>query len=62
MPRWFVHVERMDEERIAKKVVNSSVEGNWCKGRPRLGWMEGVERALGERGMSAEQDRQQCIG
>ena len=52
--RWFGHVERMDEERMAKKVMISNVEGNTCKGRPRLGWMDGVRMALGKRGMSME--------
>ena len=35
--RWFGYVERMDEERMAMKVVISNVEGNRCRGRPRLG-------------------------
>ena len=35
--RWFGHVERMDEERRAKKVMIFDVEGNSCRGRPRLG-------------------------
>ena len=29
--------------------------------RPRLGWMVGVKRALGERGMSIEQGRQNAL-
>ena len=39
--RWFGHVERMDEERMAKKAIISNVEGNGFRGRPRLGWMHG---------------------
>ena len=35
----------------------SDVEGNRCRGRPRLGWMDGVKMALGEKGMSVEQGR-----
>ena len=35
--------------------VISDVEGNRCRGRARLGWMNGVRMALGERGMSVEQ-------
>ena len=38
---WFEHVEGMDEEHMAKKVVISDVEGNRCTGRPWLGWMDG---------------------
>ena len=45
--RWFGHVERMDEERKAKMVTISNVEGNRCRGRPRLGWTDGVRMALG---------------
>ena len=55
--RRFGHVKRMDEESMAKKVMASNVEGNRCKGRPRLEWTDGVRMALGERGMSVEQGR-----
>merc|ERR1712121_171135 len=56
--RLFGHMERMDEERIAKRVMKSEVEGNRGRGRPNLGWMDGVRRALRERGMSVEQGKQ----
>ena len=46
---------------MAKKVMNSDVEGNRCRGRPRLGWMGSVKRAFGERGMSVEQGRQNAL-
>ena len=39
--RWFGHVERMDNERLLKKVMNVKVDGRSAGGRPRLGeWME----------------------
>ena len=57
MLRWLGHVKRMNEEHMAKKVMISDVEGNRCKGRPMLGWMDGVKRTLGETGMSPEQGR-----
>ena len=47
--RWFGHVERMDDERLLKKVVNARVEGRGARGRPRFGWMEGVKKALKDR-------------
>ena len=50
-------MERTDEEHMAKKVTLSDVEGNRWRGRPRLGWMDGVKRVLGEKGMSVEQGK-----
>ena len=35
--RWFGHVERMDEYRIARKVLIADVSGGRVRGRPRLG-------------------------
>ena len=55
--RWFGHMERMDEDRMVKKIMRSDAGGARLRGRPRLGWMEGVKRALSERGMSVEQGR-----
>ena len=49
--RWFGHVERMDNERLLKKVMNAKVDGRSARGRPRFGWMDGVKRALNDRGM-----------
>ena len=49
--RWLGHVERMDNERLLKKVVNAKVEGRSARGRPRFGWMDGVKRALNDRRM-----------
>ena len=49
--RWFGHVERMDNERLLKKVINAKVDGRSARGRPRFGWMDGVKRALNDRRM-----------
>ena len=54
--RWFKHVEKMDEKLMAKIMI-SDAEGNRCRGRPRLGWMDGVRMTLGERGTPVEQGR-----
>ena len=51
--RWFGHVERMDEYRMARRVLMAEVSG----GRQRLGWMDGVKVALGKRGMTVEAAR-----
>ena len=56
--RWFAHVERMDEHRMARKVLMADVSGGRVRGRPRLGWMDGVKVALGNRGMTVEAARQ----
>ena len=47
--RLFGHVERMDEYRMARRVLMAEVSGRWVRGRPRLGWMDGVKVALGNR-------------
>ena len=50
--RWLGHVERMDEYRMARRVLMAEVSGGRVRGRPRLGWKDGVNVALGNRGMS----------
>ena len=52
--RWFGHVERMDEYRMARRVLMSKVSAGRVRVRPRLGWMDGVKVALGNRGMTVE--------
>ena len=46
---WFGHVERMDEFRLARMVLMAEGSGGRVRGRPRLGWMDGVKVALGNR-------------
>ena len=46
MKRWFGHVERMDDERMAKKVYDPGVEEGRGRGRPTEVWMDGVKEAL----------------
>ena len=55
--RWFGHVERMDDYRMARRVLMAEVSGGRVRGRPRLGWMDGVKVALGNRGMTMEAAR-----
>ena len=50
--RWFGHVERMDDYHMASRVLIAKVSGGWVRGRPRLGWMDGVKVALSNRGMT----------
>ena len=52
--RWFGHVERMDDYSMARRVLMAKVSGGRVRGRLRLGWMDGVKVALGNRGMTVE--------
>ena len=55
--RWFGHVEIMDECCMARRVLMAEVSGGRVRERPRLGWMDGVKVALGNRGMTVEAAR-----
>ena len=50
--RWFGRLERMDEYRMARRVLMAEVSGGRLRGRPRLGWMDGVKVALDNNGMT----------
>ena len=52
--RSFGHVESMDEYHMARMVLMAEGSGGRVRGRPRLGWMNGVKMALGNRGMTVE--------
>ena len=54
---WFEHMQRMDEYRMARRVLMAEVIGGRVRGRPRLGWVDGVTVALGNRGMTVEAAR-----
>ena len=56
--RWFGHVERMDEYGMARRVLMTEVSMGGVRGRPRLGWMDSVKVALGNREMAVEAARQ----
>ena len=43
--RWFGHVEKMDEYRMARQVLMAEISGGGVRGRPRLGWMDDVKVA-----------------
>ena len=51
-PFLMVWDERMDDYRKARRVLMAEVSGGGVRGRPRLGWMDGVQVALGNRGMT----------
>ena len=43
---WLGHLERMEEDRMPKKIFTQKLEGTRRRGRPRKGWREEVERDL----------------
>ena len=43
---------------MARRVLMAEVSGGRVRGRPRLGWMDGLKVALGTRGMTVEARRQ----
>ena len=47
---WFGRVERMDEYRMARRVLMADVIGERVRGRQRPGWMHAVKVALAAEG------------
>jgi hypothetical protein len=43
---WLGHLERMEEDRMPKKIFTQELEGRRRRGRPRKRWKEEVERDL----------------
>jgi hypothetical protein len=43
---WLGHLERMEEDRMHKKIFTQELEGLRRRGRPRKRWKEEVERDL----------------
>ena len=43
---WLCHLERMEEDRMPKKIFAQELEGTRRRRRPRKGWKEEVERDL----------------
>ena len=41
--RWFRNVERTDLHRMARRVLMAEVSEGRVRGRPRLGWIDGVK-------------------
>ena len=43
---WLGHLERLEEDRMPKKIFIPELEGTRRRGRPRKGWKEEGERDL----------------
>ena len=48
----------MDDYCMARRMLMAEVIGGWVRGKQRLGWMDSVNVALGNRGMTVEAARQ----
>ena len=48
---WLGHLERMEEDRMPKKIFTQELEGTRRRGRPKKGWKEEAERDLQVLGM-----------
>ena len=53
--RWFGHVERMGDERMAKRVYESNVSGVRRRGRLRKCWMDGVKESLARKDLNIQE-------
>ena len=58
--RWFGHVGKMEDDRLAKKVYESEMQGPRCRGRSGNGWMDGVKEVLCKRDLTIQEVRE-CI-
>ena len=59
--RWYGHMERMNDRRMTKRVMNSKAEGVTTRGRPKMGWKEGIRNSLHARGISMEESRVKAL-
>ena len=55
--RWFDHVERMENDRIAKIVYVGECAGSCSVGRPRKRWIGALKTCLKKVGLDIRQAR-----
>ena len=53
--RWFGHVEKMGDERMARRVYESDVGGVRRRGMLRKCWMDGVKEVLARKGLNIQE-------
>jgi len=49
--QWYGHVQRMEEGRFPKEVMEWRPPGRRKLGRPKLTWAEGIKGVMGEKGL-----------
>jgi hypothetical protein len=52
--QWYRHVQRMEEGRLPKEVLEWRPSGRRKQGRPKLTWAEGIRGMMGEKGLMEE--------
>jgi hypothetical protein len=52
--QWYGHVQRMEEGRLPKEVLEWRPSGRRKRGRPKLTWAEGIRGKIGEKGLKEE--------
>ena len=55
--RWFGHMERMENDRIAKRVYVGECAGSRSVGRPRKWWTDTVKECLKKRSLDVRRVR-----
>ena len=53
--QWFGHVERMERDRISKRVYVGEYAGSRSVGRPRKRWIDTVKECLRKKGLDIRQ-------
>ena len=59
--RWFGHMERMNEERLTKKVYVGRIDGCRGRGRPRKVWMDQISEIANEWNIQSHNKRRACM-
>jgi hypothetical protein len=52
--QWYGHVQRMEEGRLPKEVLEWRPSRRRKRGRPKLTWAEGIIGMMGEKGLKEE--------
>ena len=55
--QWFGHVEKMEKDRIVKRVYVGECSGSRLVGRPQKSWINTVKECLRKRGLDVRQAR-----